>query len=178
MVRDQWLISISVQSSLESCGACPGEDLDCASIDGVDEVRCQKGQCVIGKSPFSSPLDQPPSPPLTPSQTHVKLASPSIRYHRHASLGTSSAPTFSYKSKECKAAFRRRRTISYSSISFTGLYFRGQFCFDSFLSPPHVDVSITFVPLRFVDYICRSRIQPTFIISNMLLDVYLSMQSQ
>lgn len=50
----------STMSTLASCGGCPGETegkivlgfahVDCAALQGVDEVRCARGRCVIGKS--------------------------------------------------------------------------------------------------------------------------------
>ena len=61
-----------------------------------------------------------------------------------------------------------------SSISFTGQLFQDN---SVLILSFHHHVSITFVSLRSVHCSCRSRIQPTFIISNMHLDVYLSIQS-
>ncbi|KAL1407993.1 hypothetical protein Q8F55_004790 [Vanrija albida] len=39
---------INVLSDLESCGGCAGEDgVDCTALEGVDEVSCRMGKCVV-----------------------------------------------------------------------------------------------------------------------------------
>ncbi|OCF54451.1 hypothetical protein L486_07999 [Kwoniella mangroviensis CBS 10435] len=38
---------VDVSSLLWSCGACPGEGVDCGAVPGVSEVSCQRGHCVI-----------------------------------------------------------------------------------------------------------------------------------
>lgn len=39
---------INVLSDLESCGGCLGEDgIDCTAIEGVDDVSCHRGKCVV-----------------------------------------------------------------------------------------------------------------------------------
>ncbi|KAK1922472.1 hypothetical protein DB88DRAFT_495222 [Papiliotrema laurentii] len=40
-------VCTDIMSSLGSCGGCPGVAEDCGSLPGVDEVRCERGRCVI-----------------------------------------------------------------------------------------------------------------------------------
>lgn len=48
--------------------------IDCSSIDGVDEVRCASGQCVVGKFQVLLLLQMNNAD----TQTHAKEASPPL----------------------------------------------------------------------------------------------------
>lgn len=61
---------------------------DCSSIEGVDEVRCAKGQCVIGK--FRVLLLQMNN---ADAQTHAKEVSPPLAVFASLEVFSSSKRT-------------------------------------------------------------------------------------
>lgn len=68
-----------VWSDTGACGGCPGEGADCEGLEGVSEVSCTHGSCVIGSCQRGYELIVPSLE--APSHTHAKSNATSLSAH-------------------------------------------------------------------------------------------------